>query len=257
MDSNIQKKLFHYTEMPPRSTWDSIAATLEECPAYAQKLDRYEEAPPAGVWEAVAKQLAPAPANVILFRTKVFKYAIAAAVLGLIAAGSLLYLKSGVGSNLAKQPQNAVPIDVNNTTTRTQAPSGVEIRATEKNVAAVEIDADVSTSTATVSDHALVPYSTRVRIAKNRMATRAIAIMPEVKTKIDTELANRYMIATTSAGKVVRLPKKAYSDYVCAEAYKNYQCKEKIASIQSKMAASVATDFTEFMDLLKKLQEVQ
>jgi hypothetical protein len=89
------------------------------------------------------------------------------------------------------------------------------------------------------------------------MATRAIAIMPEVKTKIDTELANRYMIATTSAGKVVRLPKKAYSDYVCAEAYKNYQCKEKIASIQSKMAASVATDFTEFMDLLKKLQEVQ
>jgi hypothetical protein len=37
--------------------------------------------------------------------------------------------------------------------------------------------------------------------------------------------------------------------------YANYRCKEKIASIQSKMAASVAMDFTDVMNLLEDLQD--
>lgn len=256
MNSSIQQKLFNYTETPPRSAWEDIAAALDQTPAFAQKLYQYEQAPPAEAWNKVARQLTAPQPKVVPFRTKVFKYAMAAAVLGIIAAGSIFYLKSGAGSHLATQPQNAASTDANNTPSETQAQSGVVTGTAEEGMAA-ETDGDISNGMATVSDQALVRYSPRVRIAKNRMAARAIAIMPEVKTRIDTELANRYMIATTSGGKVVRLPKKAYSDYACAESFKNYQCKEKIASIQNKMAASVATDFTEFMDLLKKLQETQ
>jgi len=256
MNSNIQQKLFNYSETPPSSAWDSIAAALDEKPVYAQKLYQYEQAPPAGVWNNVAAQIVLPETKVVPLRAKVFKYAIAAAVLGLIAAGSIFYLKNGAGSNLASQPQNAVSTGVNDSASDTQT-SSKQATFGDPDDVGIKTDEDVSAGIATVSKQALVRFSPHGRLAKDGMPAHAIDITPEVKTRIDTELADRYMIATTSAGKVVRLPKKAYSDYACAETYKNYQCKEKIASLQSKMAASVATDFTEFMDLLKKLQDNQ
>jgi hypothetical protein len=150
------------------------------------------------------------------------------------------------------QPQNAVTINANQTPSATQAPQKTGVTAAETNI---KTDSDVSNGIATVSDDALVRFSPRVRIAKNHSVTGTGKIMPKMAAMIDTELADRYMIATTADGNVVRLPKKAYSDYACAAAMNDYRCKQRITAIQSKMAASVATDFTEFMDLLKTLQE--
>jgi negative regulator of sigma E activity len=256
MNSDIQQKLFNYTEAPPTAAWDSIAAALEQEPAYAQKLYAFEVAPPEKTWENVAARLATPEKGVIPLRTKFFKYAIAAAVLGVIAAGSIFYLKNGTAPNLATQPQhNASDGQDKNTLFDKGAQSGGGTDAAQNDVT-IE-DGMASAVETRISNQALVQFSPGVRMAKNRPATRHITIKPEIRAVIDTEVANRYMIATTANGQAVRLPKKAYSDYACADAYANGYCRERISSIQNQMAASVATDFTEFMDLLKKLQEAQ
>lgn len=253
MNPDIRQKLFDYAEAPPVSAWEGIAAALEPAPAYAQKLYDFEAAPPEATWEKVAAQLAAPETKVIPLRTKLFKYAIAAAVLGIIAAGSIFYLKNQAGPNLATHPQNNTPDNLNKNTLLDN-PS--ETTATAPEEATTGNDA-LSAMETGISKQAVVRFSPRVRIAKNQVMARQITIKPEIRAMIDTEIADRYMIATTSAGQAVRLPKKCYSAYACADAYADSYCKERISSIQSKMAASVATDFTEFMDLLKKLQDNQ
>lgn len=255
MNSDVQHRLSNYSETPPPSAWEGIRAALDETPAFAEKLHRYEQTPPPAVWEKVAQQLTPAT-KVIPLRTSIFKYAIAAAVLLAIASGSLFFLKHSNGLDLAQQPQQNSGTDSNKSTgSDSQLRSGTTTTAWDKDQNTTGTTNDVYASN-TVSAAAMVHFSPSIEIPKTLTdPVREITIVPEEKNSINTELPNRYMIATTTTGAAVRLPKKAYSDYACADAYTNLQCKEKIESIQSKMAASVATDFTEFIDLLKKLQD--
>lgn len=248
--NNVRQKLSDYSQTPPLSVWEGIVQALEEAPAYAQKLQAFETAPPPAAWEAIQKGLAAQPqATVVPLRTKLFKYAIAAAVLGVIAAGSIFYLKNSTApgsthSTTAANPSKNALLDEQHQAEPTAS----------QHLNTLSAD---GTEVPPVSSRSVVHFSSQVGFAKKSVAATAPAITPEEKNIVDTELSDRYMIATTSTGRVVRLPKKAYRDYACAESYKNWWCKQRIASIQSKMAASVSTDFTEFMDLLKKLQEVQ
>jgi len=252
MSSNVQKKLVEFSETPPASAWEGIVAALEGVPAYAQKLQTYETAPPAGVWDKVALQLTAPPAKIIPLRTKLFKYAIAAAVLVAVAAGSIFYLTHTTGPNLAGQSNKTSTEIQKNTLANTELPSKTTSGQNQENTTENSNDLNANA----ITESTLLPFASRVHIGKwHRMPARQLKIKPEEKNIINTALADRYMIATTSAGTVVRLPKKAYSAYACADAYGDTYCKEKIASIQSKMAASVSTDFTDLMDLLKNLQD--
>lgn len=245
--TTVQHTLFNYSQTPPAAAWDNIAAVLDDTPAYVQKLQAFEQAPPAAAWQNIQQQLAVPQAKVVPLRTQLFKYAIAAVVLGVIAAGSMLYLKSGLtpGANTAK---NGTPHQSKNTFLNEQG-----LTADQHND---EINRTNGTALP-VSGRPVVYISPQVHLGKKSLAANEVPLNSEEKTFVDTRLSDRYMIATTATGKVVRLPKKAYSDYACAESYKNLGCKQRIASIQSKMAATVSTDFTDFMDLLKQLQEVQ
>jgi hypothetical protein len=253
MIDHLKHKLFHYEAEPPATAWNSIANALDDHPEYAQKLHRFEATPPAAVWDTIAQQIPAAPARVVPLRTtKLFKYAMAAAILIVIAAGSFIYIEGGTSPDLANGTVQRTTDSNNNTQPPVSYPS-VSTPATNR-------DAEVETNNeANITEHiyenAVVQFSPRVRIAKSRFTTQGITVVPEEKNRIYTELPSRYMIATTATGDVVRLPKKAYSDYACANVYANYRCKEKIASIQSKMAASVAMDFTDVMNLLEDLQD--
>lgn len=253
MSSDVQHKLFNYSQTPPPSAWKGIADALDASPAYAQKLYHYEQEPPGAAWEKIAQQVMAPQGKVVSLRTKLFKYAIAAAVLLAIAAGSLFYLTNSNAPNLATQPEPPATDTKKSTLLNTELQPGSETVVWQK---ADEGKATDSITENNSTEGGLVSFSSRVRIVKKqRLPAREITVMPRGKNIIDTEKANRYMIATTSTGNAVRLPKKAYSDYACAEALNNHPCKERLAFIQSKMAASVATDFTDFVDLLKKLQE--
>jgi hypothetical protein len=253
MSDNLKNKLLNYEAEPPATAWNGIAAALDEQPEYAQKLHRFEVSPPPAVWDAIVQQLPAAPSNVVPFHaTKLFKYALAAAILIAIAASSVIFFRNSTDSDLANgtvQPTT----DSNRNTQPSASFPNVSTQAT--NPDADVLTANEANTTKNIYENAVVQFSPRVRIAKSRFITQGITVVPEEKSGINTELPSRYMIATTATGDVVRLPKKAYSDYACANVYANYRCKEKIASIQSKMAASVAVDFTDVMNLLEDLQD--
>lgn len=252
MSSDVQHRLFNYSSEPPAGAWNGIVAALEETPPFARKLYQFEKEPPAAVWQKIALQLNTPETRIVPLRpAKLFKYAIAAAVLVAIAAGSIFYLKNSNAPKLADQPQNSAADPNINTLLDTQLQAGEKTALPQEETGNNTIAANEST----FLQNAIVHFSSRVHIAKKGIAAREIMITPKAKNIINTELSNRYMIATTAAGNAVRLPKKAYSDYACADVFANKHCKEKIASIQSKMAASVSTDFTDFIDLLKKLQD--
>ncbi|HUQ97796.1 MAG TPA: hypothetical protein VM010_09025 [Chitinophagaceae bacterium] len=254
MSPDVQHKLYHYSQTPPLEAWQRIEDALET-PAFAQKLYAYEAMPPAAIWKNVAKDLATAPAKVVPLRTKLFKYAIAATILTIIAASSLFYLTNSNSPHLATQPKNNEQNGESAAASGTKKATITNLTDGEKKYESAGYDDGLITENS-VTEGSAVHFSSRIRIAdKQNLPVHALAVLPEEKTFIDTDRAGRYMIATTASGKAVRLPKKAYSDYACADAYANTYCKEKIASIQNKMAATVTTDFTDFMDLLKNLQE--
>ena len=213
--------------------------------------------PPAGAWNGIQNQLHPDQTPVVPLRAKFFQYAVAAAVVLLLVIGGVLYFSNRTEPDVAYQTQNPARKQPANDP-RTSAPSKQTPESTfaQNNRERGEI-ARVNFGTDGSPTHAVVHLAPQVELPGNELASEQIAVAPEEKTYIDTELQSRYMIATTASGKVVRLPKKAYSDYACAERFQNYQCRERIEALQSKLAATVATDFTDFMDLLKNLQEPQ
>jgi hypothetical protein len=252
MSDHLKNKLRNYEAAPPATAWTDIAAALDDHPVYAQKLHRFEAPPPSAVWDAIAQQLPAAPGRLVPLRSsKLFKYAIAAAILIVIAAGSLLYINSGTAPDLANQTVRTTDSNENS-----QPSKSFPSASAPANNRGAESQTNTEANGAENSyENAVVQFSSRVRIAKSHFITQGITVVPEEINSINTELPSRYMIATTATGDVVRLPKKAYSDYACANVYANYRCKEKIASIQSKMAASVAMDFTDVMNLLEDLQD--
>lgn len=255
MNENIRQKLFHYSETPPPAAWNHIADALDENGAFVQRLYDFEAQPASGVWETIDQQLTAAvPHHAIPLRTKLFKYAIAAAVLLAVAASSVLYLNRDTTSGLAHTSQKApTSFTADDSSADIKMQSASETERYQSNSPSHEDYVDEN-GTAQV-DGAVMHYAHKARLGKDQLTTSEWNVMPEEKRIINTNVPDRYIIATTQTGKVVRVPKKVYSDYVCAEAYQNYQCKERIAALQSKMAASVATDFTDFIDLLKKLQD--
>lgn len=252
MNDNIQNRLLNYSETPPAAAWPRIAAALDT-PAYVQKLRDYETSPPTVAWEQLEQQLTKPTTRVIPLRTKLFKYAMAAAVLLVIAAGSVFYF-TNKSATLASTHDSVSTQTTKNAFLQDSQQLGTASKAAQPINETIDVRSNESERTASV-DNELVQFSSQVRIANNRLTADAVPEALSEKPGLGTELPDRYMIATTATGKVVRLPKKAYSEYACAEMLQNYQCKEKLEAIQSKMAASAATDFTDFIDLLKKLQD--
>ena len=84
----------------------------------------------------------------------------------------------------------------------------------------------------------------------------ALAVAPKERNMVDAERTDRYMIATTDDGNPVRLPKKVYSAFACPDDELTRQaCELQLTLLQQKMSASLTTDFAQFLDLLKNLQE--
>jgi hypothetical protein len=251
MSDIVKNKLLNYEAEPPATAWNGIAAALDEHPEYAKKLHRFEAPPPPAAWDGIAKQLSAPRRLVPLRSTKLFKYAIAAAILIAIAASSVVFFKNGTDADLANGTVQR-KTDSNSSANASRSFPSVSTPANNGNS---DVQKETDGEEEPGYEGAIVHFSPRVRITKNGFTAQGITVVPEERNSINTELPSRYMIATTATGDVVRLPKKAYSDYACANVYANYRCKEKIASIQSKMAASVAMDFTDVMNLLEDLQD--
>ena len=257
MNGDFQKRLFNYQVKPPASAWNSLAARLDEpVSGYPEKLLAYQESPPEGIWDKIAPLLdIPARQGKLVSIGKMVRYA-AVAVLILLAGYGIFLMKD----NAMQVKQEPLSVQ-KKSGSQPGVPAAATAPDTEDNAVAksdpavsgpLPVQKKISYSRLAASKIARPVYRTQAKLQVSEQA-------PNLKEKnmVNLTWADRYMIATSTSGKVVRLPKKAYAAFACVEAT-DLACKEKMASMQSRLAAaSVTTDFAGFLDLLNNLQDNQ
>lgn len=257
MNSDFYKRLFAFQAKPPAKTWKEIARALDEgTPALADRLFHYQAIPSADIWAKINARLNrnSGGALVVMRRNKWVTYG-AAAVLIVLAGYGLYLLAPGDKT----QPTTTLPAAITGTippspgTSNSQNKSLPESVVEAKNT--VAIVPTVPAKKRNMTRHLTARVATTVRKPEASFnASKKAVPLPE-KNIVNASRDDRYMIATANDGKVVRLPKKAYAAFACVEVT-DIACREKIASMQNKMAtASLSADFAGFLDLLNKLQD--
>ena len=266
MSSNWKDRLFDYKADPPPSAWDAIAAGLDaQKIAFPQKLYNYEAQPPATAWQAIESQLPAAEgAKIVPMRSKMLRYAVAAVLL--LAIASIAYFTTLTKSNnetaastidnslLSTTP--ALP-PANREVTHYNVPPQPADATKEESITKQKVERSPQYSMAAASLRNIAPRKQeKANLAVEPSFATGLDVVPQEKNIINTDRADRYMIATSEAGEPVRLPKKVYSAFACPEDDPRHQaCELRLTLLQQKMSTSLTTDFVQFLDLLKNLQE--
>jgi hypothetical protein len=237
MSEVLQSKLMNYQAQPPEKTWEKINTALDEeySGSIGERLYNFQAAPNEEIWNKISLQLQPGAEDskktypVSQGRSSLFRYLSAAAILILIASGIFLFINNRTDSDV-----------VNNTT---EVPGNSSI--------------DTNTSEVTGT-------------GENQIKTESGKINPSGSKQNNTGVAkktssgnNRYMMLTTDRGNTVRVSKKLYAVFDCADnatALNSKRCKENIQTLQRKMASAVVTptnDFTSVIDMIKTLEKEQ
>lgn len=258
MNSDFQKKLFQYQATPPAHTWNEIADALDqEKPAFAARLFRFQVRPAKEIWSRINAALSEGgtPHRVVLLRRKALLYA-AAAVL-IVLAGFGIYLMAPADKAQATTSAATLPVlraqDRAEPITEITQPAEVREAGNETTESPVASNTLKKRNLTRKLAARLLPIDRKAVVPTLNAAKKELAL-PAINM-VNAARDDRYMIATATDGKVVRLPKKAYAAFACVEVT-DLACREKIATMQSRMAtASLTTDFAGFLDLLNNLQD--
>lgn len=265
MSSNWENKLFHFEAEPPAAAWNAIAAGLDEQQAqYPKKLYHYTEQPPDTAWAGIEAQLQQPPSAKVMAlpaKRNAVRYAAAAAILIFIAG--IAYFTSGTG----EQPVAGATI---NNSLLNNVPAAPPVKREIKHFNVPPQPSDASKGSLAVKEKRIPKYTiasnnqsglvsrkqSQINLPEEPSFATGLDVVPQEKNIIDTDRADRYMIATPADGQPVRLPKKVYSAFACPEDDPNHQaCELQLTLLQQKMSSSLTTDFAHFLDLLKNLQE--
>lgn len=239
MSDQLQHKLANYEVTPPAATWNAIADALEDqSSAVAGRLQNLEVSPPVHLWQQIENELdadrkvPPQPISFNKRFARPLRYGTAVAILVLVAVTITLLLNNDSESGeLAQQP----------------TPS---LRANNR----AEATAESGTGPAGSEQQQTQPINSKEPMAQTDYT-------PSEKT-VQRLNDHRYLTVATETGTPVRLSKKVYAVFDCAEhstAMRRHQCKQNIESLQ-KMASSLASpsgDFASLMDMIKTLEENQ
>jgi hypothetical protein len=244
MSDRLQHKLAHYEVKPPAATWSAIVDALEDqSSALAGRLQNLEMSPPAHLWQQIEGELdaeikTPSP-NISLYRrlAKPLRYGAAVAILALVAISvTLLLNKNSVSSELAQQPAMNRPVE-------SEAAPTIESK----------------TETVRSQSQLAQPIENKESSAKTERPALS-AENADIEKPTQQPVDHRYLTVATETGTPVRLSKKVYAVFDCAEhstTLQRHQCKKNIESLQ-KMASSLASpsgDFASLMDMIKTLEE--
>jgi hypothetical protein len=233
MSSQLQHKFQQFEATPPKDAWLAIEERLNNSdPALQEKLYNYEATPPAKVWNEIKSSLdnATNSSSTIPFTSrKWLRYAVAAAILGIVALGVFTYTIKKPESTIAQNPTINKEKVTPNAITTTPTTSSRTNDAPKAIIPIKEESISVPTSSS----------------SKNQ----------------DVTITKRYKIVAKEDGKLVRLSQKAYAVFDCAvkgAAQRSETCKENIQTMQAKMASSMVsptTDFAGLIDMIKTLEE--
>jgi hypothetical protein len=229
MSNQIQEILSAYEERPPEENWFMISKKIDEDGLFdSDPLYSYEQDPGNAVWDKIQFQLKNTgnKATIVnLFKSKsgFLKFGIAAAILILLSIIAVTIF------NVPRQEKMA-----NNAGVNTPVKDNPLFEDNKEDP--IHINEEIK------SDN---PDS------KNTTASSGKS----------SKIASRYLTVSNEDGKKVRLSKKAYNVFNCAEnstALNNSSCKESIQSVRKKMAVSMLSssgDFGGLMDMIKTLEE--
>ena len=226
--------------------WDAISDALDDqsTPA-SEKLRSFEATPPSRLWQQIETELdsaAEVPSRTIPFYRRypaALRYGSAAAVLLLVAVTITLLVNNSGTNTVAQQSTTSQPTGK---TARATSPEAT-VRTTddreqqERQRGAEEWEERTGNGTASAADK-----------------DRTIAKTPERSS------SSRYLTVATEEGQPVRLSKKVYPVFDCAEhssSLERFQCQENIEALQ-KMASSLGSpsgDFASLIDMIKTLEE--
>lgn len=247
MSSQLQHRLLQLEVEPPAGLWDAISDALDEqsAPA-AEKLRSFEAIPPPQIWQQLEAELdtaAEVPARTVPFYRRyatALRYGSAVAVLLLVAVTiTLLVNNSGASSKVARQSSASQPA------AKATAPAEGEASLRQS-----EADQE-ETSPSRVNEPEEKSYDDETSSPDENLP---VAKAPQ------RSFSSRYLTVATEAGKPVRLSKKVYPVFDCAEhssTLERFQCQENIEALQ-KMASSLASpsgDFASLIDMIKTLEE--
>lgn len=227
--------------------WDAITDALDDQTSRtADKLRHFEAAPDGRMWQHIEEELdgaaTPAQRTIPFYKRYAtpLRYAGAAAVLLLVAVTITLFVnKRSDSTRVAVQPSVSQPAR--------QAAQPAEQTLTEHQSAPTHPQ----------------PAHTQPKSSEKLSTSGTTSIATNNATEIKTAprpAANRYLTVATQTGKAVRLSKKVYPVFDCAEhsdALERFQCQENIENLQ-KMASSLISpsgDFASLMDMIKTLEE--
>src|SRR6478672_5435001 len=106
MTDRLQNKMYNYEVVPPSKVWGKITESLDSgdfSNGLPPRLYNLEITPPATTWEKIQLQLEEAARPTIKRHrlTPMFRYAIAATIIGVIALGSLKFFRNSSKDNSA------------------------------------------------------------------------------------------------------------------------------------------------------------
>jgi hypothetical protein len=257
MSEALKNKLSNYEAMPPEGNWDRISNALDEGRfSFPEKLYKYQTQPPAGIWNRIAIYLDNLPSKgrvVPMFRRykKQLRYAGVAVVFFALLLLAWPYFTT-------EQDQE---IPFHNTITsipQTRPETNQKADDTEE-----EYKEPVSRSGETKDIIVAKTPKQKKRKEADYYEPETIAMLDYIPSAtIQNELmtlaapADKYMIYTDESGHAMKLPKKLFDSFDCAN--KEIVCRQKIRDLQNRFASSaVSSDFTGLLEILRNLQENQ
>ncbi len=236
MSEQLKYKLLHFQQKPPKNSWDAISAALDDQHnSLSKKLYDYKESPLDSNWKQIEKELNEVSKEKAIvspfFKKFNYKYLTAAVLILAVLITTFLLI-----TNQSSTPENDI------------------VRSTPVNENNFPVEEPVKNDVAVTED----PYTPNNNSVVNEPTPRR-----KNESIVNKEPTNntRYTTLADEDGKLVRLSKKIFPVFDCAEnstAFLRKRCQENIESLQKQMASSIvspAADFAGLLDMLKKLEE--
>ena len=268
MSERLQNKMYNYEVTPPTEVWGKIAAALDESEMtheFPSKLYEIEIAPPTGAWNKISSSLneeeTALPAKKKVF--PVIRYAVAAAMIGVIAFGGIQLIK-GKSSNKELVHQEK-KINIKDTTTPITTPDENSATAEEKNdntaleegkqtLASLDIPARKKIKNAAKNYFIQQALNSDQTLNESGYATTALA-----NDQTNNNLEARYIAVITPDCNVVRVSKKL-DHLVCCVAGEDpgTVCKDQLQKWREKIAcAPINASPGNFMDIVSLVSSLQ
>ena len=270
MNSRLQHKLFNYEVTPPENTWNKIAAALDESnlsEEFPDKLYNLEVKPPFSAWNKISAALDAEHPAIIKEPRKIFpmlRYAAAAAIIGLIAFGSIKFF---TGKKRENELANSTVISRDSVAAGTPE----NIKQPDNNLLVPENVRDEAALEESKRTLAKLD-NTETRRIKQRVPRQSVDInieeYPSYTESVEpsfasgeaiNDMASRYIILMTPEGNIIRMSKK-WSNLLCCVSgeEQDEDCKDQLKSWREKIVhSSAAPSSGNFMDILSLVNSLQ